>query len=584
MNSKSIPLRMRSYLELFYFLVTKKNFMAFLLGCALVGLSFPYQPLFWFLAPLGHFFGFLYIFITSYKLSQEPKFPLSLFQILSIGLSVKTLTQLSWLLSHPYMYMYIVWFIASILLSLPLALLFRFWMTKQSTLAYPLLSGALISIYAALYESCLPSIFPGISFYSASAILTWTQYGIQFASVAGKEGLSCVIYFASLVGYRGWYLARREKSQKKAFLPLALWPLLLLFPYFYSALTLHLYNQPTPSQTIKAALCHMEEEPDVFELGQIKPWDFATSEWLKVLEVLQPLYKTQHTFDLAVIPEGAIPFPGDAYVINYEAIHKKELNLQAFLSSDAFQAYPELYTTSLDIAQALTRKTNIPFLIGLEGRDHLGGTREVFNSAYFLTPSTRRFFYDMRYDKQLLLPFGEYIPFSWMADFLKKYGIHGSFEPGKEIQIFSLSGTPNTQSHPVPFSPLICYEETFSRYGIESRKKGASIIVSLSNDCWFPCSALKWLHFDLARLHAVEIGIPFIRATNMGITGAIDPFGKPLVAFEGRELHENRLITADIHIEKHPSNTLYVSFWSLPLYIRLTLLVILCLLGLFILF
>ena len=539
---------MGSYPALFYFLEKKRSFCFLLLISLLAGLAYPYQPYYFsLLSPFGHIFGFLLIFISASYIAPSPT---SISKYLLVGLSIKTMAQISWLLSHPYLYIFIVWPIISFLLALPLAYLFSIWIQKVRI--SPILSSCIVSALAALYESALVYSFPPISFYTSATILTWSVYGIQFASIIGREGLSFLIFLSSCFGLLTWK-SFQEKKLNKTYI--ALWLLVSSFPYVFGLFRLHSIQQEAhPSTSIKIALCHMEEKPDVFELGQITPWDFATQEWIKVLTMLKPLYKKHVAQNLIVIPEGAIPYPDKAFLVKYDALLKKMPKLRYFFSEDAFQYYPTRYTTSLDTSYALSCLLKTPILIGLESK----GASHTYNSAYLISSNKRGLF--PRYDKQLLIPFGEYIPFSLVASILQHYGVHGSFAPGETSQIFSLFIP--TLKRAILFSPLICYEETFPAYGFQCRKKGAECIVSLSNDGWFPAHALKWLHFDLARIQAVELGIPFIRATNMGITGAIDSYGRIISSYEGTELHDNQLIQTDVAIPEIPLSTPYFRFWN----------------------
>jgi apolipoprotein N-acyltransferase len=145
----------------------------------------------------------------------------------------------------------------------------------------------------------------------------------------------------------------------------------------------------------------------------------------------------------------------------------------------------------------------------------LSGT---YNAAFHFFPLD--FPYE-RYEKQILVPIGEYIPFrQWdrFAQFIgNQFGIYSSFDPGVESKVFKT---------PVPSGISICLEETFAHLIRQSRLKGAELFVNLTNDAWFPDSKLPYQHFDHGRVRAVENGVPILRACNSGISGAIDCFGR----------------------------------------------------------
>jgi len=128
----------------------------------------------------------------------------------------------------------------------------------------------------------------------------------------------------------------------------------------------------------------------------------------------------------------------------------------------------------------------------------------------------------MTHDKFRLVPFGEYIP---LGKYLKKYLRLKKLTVGRTD--FSAGPGPRTISLPnLPsFSPLICYEVIFpgSVVGPGRRPKW---LLNITNDAWFGKSSGPFQHFAMARIRAIEQGLPLIRAANTGISGVIDPFGR----------------------------------------------------------
>ncbi len=514
---------MSIYLELFSSYIKKRYLWFFCLISITLGYSFPYQsnsPIFAF---FGYIFGFLGItLLSSIGHKQRRASPASL---LFLGIFLQTLAQFQWLLSHPYWYIVLVWPVASLLISLPVSALLNLWMKYFSEGRFPVGSALLFSSFLASYEWCLASLPFGISFYSPSLLLTVSPYSIQLIALIGRYGGSFWIFFTCCIGQLAWQKAQKKRGATALFL---FWIGLLGIPYMYGAFRLQTghINKPVP---LHIALCHMEEAPDIFDQLKIAPSQFAMQEWMKVLDLLQPIVKRDERVDLIAIPEGAIPYSAHSLVIDSKALPKEIVSSSPVV-------------TSFEVSKMVSQLTQTPILMGAEGRED----QKAFNSAFFIADSSTD-----RYDKRILLPFGEYIPFPSLSCFLQKYGVHGSFYPGTKLKLFSLDLKENS----LLFAPLICYEETFSRYGAEAREKGASFILSISNDAWFPSPALKRLHFDLARLHAAEIGIPFLRATNMGISGAIDSNGNSILTYQG----ENRALLIPITVDSQPIETPYTA-------------------------
>ena len=130
----------------------------------------------------------------------------------------------------------------------------------------------------------------------------------------------------------------------------------------------------------------------------------------------------------------------------------------------------------------------------------------------------------MRYDKHHLVPFGEFVPpgFRWFVD-----AMHiplGDFDRGETRQThFELAGQ--------RFAPNICYEDVFGEEIIRGVRDsaehgpGASILVNMSNLGWFGESWALRQHLQISRMRALETARPMVRATNTGMTAAIDPDG-----------------------------------------------------------
>ncbi|NOT24166.1 MAG: apolipoprotein N-acyltransferase [Nitrospiraceae bacterium] len=180
---------------------------------------------------------------------------------------------------------------------------------------------------------------------------------------------------------------------------------------------------------------------------------------------------------------------------------------------------------------ALADRVQTPILFGSPALRFYPDRRPyLMNSAYLLSPDGQLL---GRYDKQHLVPFGEYIPLkSSLLSFLDKLveGI-GDFEAGPGSTTLTLtpklqSATTGTTSRSVKFGVAICYEVIFPNLVRQFTANGAEFMVTVTNDAWFGPSGAASQHFSMVVFRSVENHVAFARSANTGISGFIDPFGR----------------------------------------------------------
>ena len=80
----------------------------------------------------------------------------------------------------------------------------------------------------------------------------------------------------------------------------------------------------------------------------------------------------------------------------------------------------------------------------------------------------------------------------------------------------------NLVANGIHLAPAICFEIAFPRQVAANIYRDTDMIVTVSNDAWFGHSHGPAQHLEIARMRALEMGRPVIRATNNGITAFID--------------------------------------------------------------
>ena len=73
-------------------------------------------------------------------------------------------------------------------------------------------------------------------------------------------------------------------------------------------------------------------------------------------------------------------------------------------------------------------------------------------------------------------------------------------------------------------------------------KGGAQLLINISNDGYFGHSSAREQHLEIARMRAVENRRWLLRATNDGITAAIDPAGRITARFPMYQLVSGRVM------------------------------------------
>ena len=157
---------------------------------------------------------------------------------------------------------------------------------------------------------------------------------------------------------------------------------------------------------------------------------------------------------------------------------------------------------------------NVPLLVGSMDVDDIDGQRHIFNSSLLFNGNDEPI---TTYNKQHLVPFGEYVPFEKLLRSITPLDI--DFTAGTEQTLFKLDSNP-------AFSVLICFEDTKANLARDAVRKGARWIINQTNDAWFDPSFQSEQHLAHSVFRCVENRIPMVRSCNTGVTAIIDSFGR----------------------------------------------------------
>jgi apolipoprotein N-acyltransferase len=125
------------------------------------------------------------------------------------------------------------------------------------------------------------------------------------------------------------------------------------------------------------------------------------------------------------------------------------------------------------------------------------------------------------YRKLHLVPFTEHFPYKkqlpFIYNWLEKADTH-FWEKGEDETVFSIQN--------FSFSTPICFEDTFGYLSRNFVRRGADVLVNISNDAWSKSLSAQNQHLAQAIFRAVENYRPMVRSTASGQTCAIDPSGR----------------------------------------------------------
>lgn len=343
---------------------------------------------------------------------------------------------------------------------------------------------------------------------------------IQIADTTGIFGISFLIVMVNFLG-KELIVSLRNHSPahfKK-------WLFSLFVPTFICLAVVFGYGgwrlsswQTSPSK-MKVAVIQAN-------ILQERKWQFL--QWPAIMEEYIALTKkaAQNNPELIIWPETA--FPG----ILWED--------EAFLKK----------------LKQLVAEIKIPLLFGSVVKDD----DMYYNSAFLLSEDGSVI---ERYDKIHLVPFGEYVPLRSLFPFLTNVVPIGDFSAGTEFTVFPTRGQ---------FSVLICFEDTVSGLSKEFVRRGAQLLINITNDAWFEDTKAPFLHLQSSVFRSIENRRTLIRAANTGVSAFIDPAGRFLGGVEknGKLTYVSGYASASVPLSN--ARSFYTRFGDLFVYFCLGIL------------
>jgi apolipoprotein N-acyltransferase len=358
-----------------------------------------------------------------------------------------------------------------------LALFWAFFclLWKKIYQSFPRLAFVLAPFLWISFEYILTYLLTGFPWGLLGSSQYLNIYFIQLASITGVYGLSFVlVLFQSLFIYSMEY-----KEKTPFFIGLALVLLIHLGGF------LSLKKIPDQDNSFTAAVIQGNVSSDVYwhRISTREIWNYFSQH----LELSNKAYEKGAR--LIIWPELSVPI--------------------------CFSCSEDIQLAFKGRLYQFVQGTRCTLLLGTNEKAGTRGNIQYYNTAICLNPHLST----SLYYKMHLVPFGEYTPYKKVFFFLEKMtAAIGDISPGTQHSLHQFENT--------KFGSPICFEIIFPDLVRKFVKKGASFLVTITNDGWYEKSAAPYQHFSIAVLRAVENRRYLLRAATTGISGIIDPFGR----------------------------------------------------------
>lgn len=330
----------------------------------------------------------------------------------------------------------------------------------------------------------------------------------QTLDLVGTFGLGWVLAFGNVVAVEVWRFVRKQAPFPRV--AAAALAAMVVAGFIYGAVRIpQVERAMRAGQTVKVGLL----QGNVNQAIKWKPGyrEDIMDNYARLAEEAR-----DDGAELIIMPETAIPRRQDRWM----------------------SLHPEVSRYATDTGRYVL--AGLPSRAHRKNPDDPRGPDTRHNSAVLISPQGE----DLQwYDKNRLVPFGEYIPKKHWLEKVAGRNITGTLN-------FEESGRYSLLPYPTaPFAVFICYEAVYPSTVRRLNRLGAKFLVTITNDAWFGETSAPYQHWAQVAIRAIENRRYVARAANTGITGIIDPLGRTLAATS--IYREARLVgsvgTMDIH-------------------------------------
>ncbi|MCY1719282.1 apolipoprotein N-acyltransferase [Prolixibacteraceae bacterium Z1-6] len=332
--------------------------------------------------------------------------------------------------------------------------------------------------------------------------LAWHVEIIQWYEYTGTFGGTFWILALNILAFRLALTIRQKQYNRVYRINLVIFLILLVVPLFFSMVMYSSYKEAANPKTIAIV------QPNVDPYGEQFDMDAETDKLENFLRLAGEV--TTDETDIIVGPETVFEnqwywnedsFKTNGFLQRINVFQNKFKKAETVFGVSSFKVYPNKEKATIT------------------ARNKDGVIYDRFNTALYLNREGQT----QVYHKTKLVSGVEKTPFLRHLPFAKDFvidlgGAYGTLGQQKEASNFTLEGGTRV-------APVICFESVFGAYVTEYVKKGAELIVIITNDGWWKNSRGYKQHLLFSQLRAIETRRSIARAANTGTSCFINQRG-----------------------------------------------------------